>query len=787
MSGNNFSRILPGIMAFLITFMQLALSVSPAQAAEKTELFGPAGSEMFGTGVTVLPNGNLVVTDPGFDLNQAQDVGAVYLYHGATLRLISALTGSTSGDTVSGAGITVLANGNYLVRSTNWSGGAGAVTWCSALTGCSGVVSPVNSLVGSRAGDRVGRDGILSLPNGNYVVQSPAWANGALTNAGAVTFCNGITGCTGEVSPSNSLVGSHANDQVGFYPDRVVALTDENYVVPSPYWTNGAVSQAGAVTWCSGTTGCVGSISSDNSLVGTQAGDEVGGDGVVPLPGGKYVVLSPKWANSMSNAAGAVTFCDHPMACNGPVTATNSLVGSSTGDQVGLFGVTVLKSGDYVVNSQWWANGANKEAGAVTWCKMPVGCHGPVSAANSLVGRRVYDHVGYGGIAELANGNFVVSSLDWANDTVVKAGAVTLCSSALSCIGEVSVDNSLVGSKPFDQVGFNGVVSLSNGHYVVGSMYWDLGVVSDVGAVTWCDGSAGCQGPVTSVNSLVGSQTGDQVGSSGSYALKNGNYVVNSATWANGPAAQAGASTWCDGTVGCAGPVTAVNSLVGSHVGDHAGYSTRILTNGNYIVAGPDWTNGTAVEAGFVTWCNGAIGCRGVVSPANSLVGSQAGDKVGVFTTGLENGHYLVSSIFWANGPVKQAGAVTWCDGMSGCSGPVTAGNSLVGSQVEDMVGAGWPAAWVFKDDIIAIHSPTWDRGETKDSGAVTYGYGTSFTTVGPITPENSVLGISVSSGLWMNISYNELHGYLVVGQPKDNMVTIIRLVWHNHLPHIFR
>ncbi len=56
---------------------------------------------------------------------------------------------------------------------------------------------------------------MTALTNGNYVVSSPYWDNGAATDAGAVTWCSGTTGCTGAVSASNSLVGSTANDQVG--------------------------------------------------------------------------------------------------------------------------------------------------------------------------------------------------------------------------------------------------------------------------------------------------------------------------------------------------------------------------------------------------------------------------------------------------------------------------------------------------------------------------------------------------------------------------------------------
>ena len=91
-----------------------------------------------------------------------------------------------------------------------------AVTWGSGTAGVTGAVSAANSLVGSQANDQVGFGGITTLGNGNYVVSSNYWANGSATNAGAVTWGSGTAGVTGAVSPANSLVGSQANDSVGY-------------------------------------------------------------------------------------------------------------------------------------------------------------------------------------------------------------------------------------------------------------------------------------------------------------------------------------------------------------------------------------------------------------------------------------------------------------------------------------------------------------------------------------------------------------------------------------------
>jgi Repeat of unknown function (DUF5650) len=61
---------------------------------------------------------------------------------------------------------------------------------------------------------------------------------------------------------------------------------------------------------------------------------------------------------------------------------------------------------------------------------------------------------------------------------------------------------------------------------------------------------------VSASNSLIGTTTGDLVGSTGAIALSNGNYVVVSDHWNNGVAgSQYGAATWGNGSSGIAGPV----------------------------------------------------------------------------------------------------------------------------------------------------------------------------------------------------------------------------------------
>jgi filamentous hemagglutinin family protein len=165
------------------------------------ELIDPSFSagNGFGQQILALGNGNVVIK-AALDDFAAADAGAVYLYNGTTGALISTLRGSTANDNIgqnsSFQGLQALTgNNNFVIRSTNWdnvaTANAGAVTWGSGTLGVSGSVSAVNSLVGMQANDNVGSGGlsvmVTVLTNGNYVVSSENWDNGATLNTGAVT------------------------------------------------------------------------------------------------------------------------------------------------------------------------------------------------------------------------------------------------------------------------------------------------------------------------------------------------------------------------------------------------------------------------------------------------------------------------------------------------------------------------------------------------------------------------------------------------------------------------
>jgi hypothetical protein len=779
----NIRRTLRNVTLIVSVVAGLILTPASPVQADQTDIVGPPGGGSFGTSVTVLPNGNIVVTDPYYDAGPTPDVGAVYLYNGATRALISTLTGSTADDQVGEGGVTVLSNGNYAVSSRYWNNGAaagaGAVTWGNGDTGASGVVSSTNSLVGSTAGDQVGWR-VHPLSNGNYVVRSSDWDNGGEADAGAVTWGDGTSGTSGVVSSTNSLVGSTADDHVG--EGGVTPLSNGHYVVGSRDWDDGSTTDVGAATWGDGTSGTCGVVSSANSLVGSTAGDRVGWS-VEALSNGHYVVGSRYWDDGAVADVGAVTWGDGTSGTTGVVSSTNSLVGSTATDRVGWH-VQALSNGHYVTSSLFWDNGGATDAGAVTWGDGTVGASGVVSSTNSLVGSAANDYVGSLGVVELSNSNYVVYSPEWDDGGTTDVGAVTWGDGTTGVSGVVSSTNSLVGSTAGDEVGWN-VVPLSNGHYVVSSPNWDNGAAADAGAATWGNGTSTTVGVVSSTNSLVGSTTGDRVGY-GVMPLSNGNYVVGSPNWDNGGAVDAGAVTWADGTSTTVGVVSSANSLVGSTAGDSVGEQDNVaaLSNGNYVVGSHRWDNGGVTDAGAVTWGDGTSGTTGVVSSTNSLVGSTAGDWVGYRVTALSNGHYVASSRYWDNGAVVDAGVATWGDGTRGTSGVVSSTNSLVGSTAGDQVG--YLNVVPLSNGNYVVRTPDWDNGGAVDAGAVTWGNGDTGTS-GAITVENSVCGTTAGGGSSMVWAYDDTNVQLVVGRPADNIVTLFDVSYRVYLPLILR
>jgi hypothetical protein len=796
-----FSILSNNYFIFFILFF-LCIKVN----AQTITINGPAGSEKFGLKVYTLPNGNFVVTDYLYDDGALVDVGAVYLYNGITKQLISTLKGEKVGDAIGFGGIEILKNGNFLVKSIGWQNGAsapaaGAITWVSATAGLNGTVNATNSLVGTKLSDNIGGSGIIKLPNGNYIVRSKLCDNGGIVNAGAFTFCNGNGGTNGFVSTSNSLMGSSDFDLLGdnanenFGDSTVKILANGNFVLISPEWDNGAIVDAGAVTWVNGNTGIVGTINAANSLVGVATNDQVGIGSVKPLTNGNYVVNSWKWANAGIANCGAVTLCNGATGLVGNITTTNSLVGASANDFVGREGIFALPNGNYVVNSaRYFSN-----SGAITYCSGTTPLTGNITTTNSLIGQ-VNDKIGNGGITVLPNGNYVVSSTFWN----FSKGAVAFCNGTTGKTIDnlqIGITNSLTGVQTNDNISSSGIVALPNSNYVVKSPAFARGALQNAGALTLCNGSTGgTVGNVTDVNSILGFAANDKVGSGEVTILANGNFVSTHSFWADGAKLEVGAVTWRSSVIPAAGAsptsgyLSVSNALIGNKAFDNLGKyvgglfspqrkSVSALPNGNYVVCSPAWSNGATAAVGAVTWGNGVTGTNGVVSAANSLIGSTASDLVGNDGIAvLENSNYVVSSKAWNAGAITAVGAITFCPGNAPYPAVVGIANSVIGSQTSANVGSvlAYDVELGREEDAV-LPIPNNNYMLTGiGTQLTTYNYGVAIANAatgikGYLNNCNSVIETHAFSNYIPSRSYNAINKYLIVGRYNENKVVIFK------------
>jgi len=771
----------------LLSLALVATGHSSAASAAQLIINGPPGSGTFGATVTALPNRNFVVTDPTYSIpGGAQNVGAAHLYS-EDGRLISSLTGSVANDGVGRNVVVLPVNGNYLVLSFAWGGLRGAVTWCSAQTGCAGEVSAANSLVGTGTDNLVGSPNqVVALTNGNYVVGAPGYDDGATQNVGALAWGSGTSGVRGEIGIANALIGSSTNDRVG---ESTLALANGNYVFKTIFWDDVAnnIVDAGAVTFADGATGAIGVVSAANSFTTGQSNPGLNPINLVALSNGNYLIGMPTW----NAGRGALTLAPGNAAITGTPGPARSLVGTATNDGVGgLDRMTVLPNSNYVVRTPNW----NQNRGAVTFGSATLGVVGPISSANSLVGTQTTHQVGTSVVA-LVDGNYVVASPNWDNGATMNVGAVTFGSGTMGVSGEVSESNSLIGGTASDVLGQGNtsITPLALGGYVVSCEACDLDGVANSGSVTVAPvgGITGVLGGANTLRGGIGA-----LGSSNRFSvtpLSDGNAVFVNATWRTDTANTVGSVTWLPAS-GISGVVDASNSFLGTTASDQLGSGGVIaVADGNYVISSPSWDNGATRNVGAVTLAQGGAPWLGTVTEANSLVGSRPDDGIGNRLHALPNGNYVVLSNNWDNGTADRAGAITWGSGTEGVAGPITAANSWVGTRADDRLGLG--TFRVFADSYWAASAEFWDApgsGSTPvfNAGAVTLGLSLgphpgqpgvfdSSDLSGVLSASNSAIGSVAGVASPTNIPYDYIPGLspqsriLVVGMPRQNRVVL--------------
>ena len=694
--------------------------------------FGSGGLAFFnakGVRVNSSDGAATVVVHDSLDDFGGTDAGAVYLYRLSDGALLSELhgvnenlSGTTGGDRVGNSFIdSFTLSGVNLLRSAQWGGGAGALTVFDPVNGTSGGVTASNSLVGAAAGDSIGNSSFQFLNNKSVAVLSRFFDG----NRGAITVVTPST-LRGTVSSSNSLVGANANDQLG---DQLTDLGAGHWAARS---ANGGL---GSLTVIHAGMPIAGVVSGSNSLVGSAAGDAVGNGGLFQLGNSKFwVATSSLW----NGGVGAVTWVDRTGNIRGPLSASNSLVGSAVGD-LGSNGAQFrnLSGANYLLFSD------NGGAGAVTFVSptsLPKGLAN--DPANSLVGSSSTDAIGHnsnGGRAnfDFFNGKIAIYSPRWNGN----AGAVTWGSLTSSLArGPVGASNSLLGANSDDFLGDSRIVPVGFG---LGLLRSDNG---GAGAVTVIDASAPAIGLVRSANSLVGGVSSDAVGggADGIEFVGGSTYAIVSPNWSDPlGASNVGAVTLFDASTGkvngtatpFAGLVSTSNSLVGINTDDQVGSGgVKFAYNGTsasfYAVLSPDWHNTPSVPgAGALTWFTLSDAVNGTVSVSNSLVGSSTGDNVGDGATSVsglgssDTGIYRLlgsttqSAVYYNPDQANGAGAVVFLPGTGPPTGPITSANALLGGTTNDHIGSNG----IFeRGGKYIVLSPDWDNSSIADAGAVT-------------------------------------------------------------------
>ncbi len=613
--------------------------------------------------------------------------------------------------------LTSLGNGNWIMGSPQWNANRGGVTFISPTRidagALVGTLGSANSLVGASAGDNYGltmrQDGragvgvvqIGNLANANYILT----LDGARTKIVPIDLNAATNGISGLVSSSNALL---VPDSVG----SITQLSTGDLVIANDAWSGNkgyvrVVPYSGS--FYSTFTGSLSSVTSFNSLIGSQAGDKVG-TSITETGGGYFLAKSAytrgftQWTNQGGTVdLGGLTYMGASSPVTGVLSSANSLLGRSNANAAGgvyaIGDVKVLSDGSYVVlgkdvaSSQGTGFAAYGVAGTGV-----VGVAGPGAGSVGLYDSTQYSGLRttqYGGpsITDLGGGAWVISSPwlnpsanNWSGDPYIIWGSSTNIPS-----GQVTSSNTFSLQNP-GSVNFG---SLGSGRFVVGIP--NYGANATEGAVTVINANSSTIPTLTSANALLGS-AGDHLGA-GIAALGNNRYAVLSPDWNGG----LGAVTVVDSNTASArlqGSITTSTSFLGSTSGDRVG-SDGVVTVGSSGISALI-SSAWGGSKGAVTLFNAASGdLLGTLGSANSLVGRSAGDRVGVADYGialatsdlfrdLGGGYFAMRTANWkaSASDATAAGAITWINTAATLpTGVVGASNSLVGASAGDRLG----------------------------------------------------------------------------------------------------
>ena len=608
-----------GVRTVNYTVTVTVSSVSSRELLDPT----PGASDEFGHTVVQLANGNIVVSDPD-DSSVVSLNGAVHLYSPTSPNPIASIYGDVASDHLGEEGIVALPNNNYVIVSIQDDEGgivnSGSVRLMNGATG-----AQIAVLSGDVIGDNLGSGGIIALANNNYVIGSQRDDEGGIVNAGSVRLMNGTTGA----QIGATLVGDVAGDALG--SESIIALANNNFVVASSVDDEGGIQNAGSVRLIDGSTGVQIGATLAGDVTRDNLGRVSGQDGIVALSNNNYIV-----ASSLDDEGG-ITNAGSVRLMNGAtgVQIGSTISGDIVTDSLGSDGITVLANDNFVIASRRDDEGGIGDAGTVRLID------GATGAQISVLSGDVFgDFLGSGGVTAIPNNNYVIASPTDDEGGITNAGSVRL----MNGVTGAQIGVTLAGDMASDQLGSDGITVLSNNNYVIASDDDRVSNLTLPGAVRLMNGDTGVQIGATL-------ESGQLHLGGGITALTNNNFVMASPAEDVGGIGNAGSVSLFDGDTGA--QIGA--ALVGDMGSDTLGSEGVIaLSNNNYVVVSArDDENGIA-NAGSVRLMNGNTGA----AVTNAIVGESENDIGDAYIIKPVSGDYFILSQPFANTFGEEAGRV---------------------------------------------------------------------------------------------------------------------------------
>ncbi len=533
----------------------------------------PLAFSGFGTKVVKLTGGQLVVHE--FQNPNFPNAGTIRVYDSLTGNLINTIEGNQADDRLGSEGILALPNGNFLIVSSLDDVGGVVDAGSVILASSAGLV--ISTVSGDQFEDFIGSEGVTLLSNGNFVIRSRFDDVMSIVDSGSVKLVDVMTGTEIQTLSSDS-----ANDN--FANAGVFALPNGNFLISSSFDDISGIDNVGSVKLVNGSTGAV-----ISTTQGDQLEDNLGIRGIAVLANGNFVISS--WVDDN----GGVVNAGSVKLVNGATGITiASIVGDDNQDSFGTEPAFVLSNGNFVITSPTDDVGGFIDTGSV---KIVNGATGAI--LNSIVGDQDSDLLGLNGIldglsAGSTNGSFAIFSEFDDNGLVSNAGSIKIIDKDTNNLifnTQGTVANARLGS------GKNFI--LSNKNFVLYSSVSNNGSILNAGHVTLYNGSNGSQ-----IASYKGDQGNDYLGSDGVIALSNGNIVVSSSQDGFGAVLNAGSVKLIRGTTGAL-----IKQFKGNNSDDRISIGgTKIFTNGDFGFVSDLEDVNSIDSAGTVRFVSGTTG-----------------------------------------------------------------------------------------------------------------------------------------------------------------------------------